>query len=159
MARRLPPLHTNIGKRLVKSPKLYLRDTGILHNLLDIRSWENLLGHPALGASWECLCIESILARCRRSVRASFYRTARGTEIDLVLEHGSQRIAVECKASSSPRPRRGFWTAIEDIGSARNWVVARVDESYPLRNATVTSLRGFLEDDLNQDLFEPVASC
>lgn len=153
MARRLPPFHTNTGKRLVKSPKLYLRDTGVLHALLDIQTWEGLLGHPAFGASWEALCIETILARCKRNVRASFYRTARGAEIDLVLERGQERVAIECKASSSPRPRPGFWTALEDIKSTQNWIIARVDEPFPVRNATVTSLQGFLLDEATQGLF------
>jgi predicted AAA+ superfamily ATPase len=154
MARRLPPLHVNMSKRLVKSPKLYLRDTGVLHTLLDIHTWEDLLGHPALGASWEALCIESILGHCKRNVQASFYRTTRGAEIDLVLEAGGERVAIEFKASTSPRPRAGFWVAVDDLQTTRNWIIAPVDDPFPLRSATVTSLSGFLSEESNRDLFE-----
>ncbi len=152
MARRLPPWTANFGKRLVKSPKLYLRDTGILHALLGIESKTELLGHPVIGSSWESFCIENILAACKRKVRASFYRTARGAEVDLVLESASARIAVEFKASSSPRPQRGFWSAVEDLGSGRNWIIAPVSEGFPLRNARVASLDEFLSAPENTDV-------
>ncbi len=153
MARRLPPYSANLRKRLVKSPKVYLRDTGILHTLLGIRSRDDLPGHPIYGASWEGLGIETILAHCRRDVRASFFRTASGAEVDLVLEFGQERVAVEFKSSSAPRLRPGFWSAIDnDLRTSRNWIVAPVDEPFPLRNATVTSIEGFLVAEENADL-------
>ena len=151
MARRLPAHHVNIGKRLVKAPKLYLRDAGILHALLGIRGPDDLAGHPIYGASWEGLGIESIMAHCRRDVRASFYRTARGAEIDLVLEFGQERVAVEFKSSTAPKPRPGFWSAIEDLGTTRNWIVAPVSETFPMRSATVSGLTGFLQAEANSD--------
>jgi predicted AAA+ superfamily ATPase len=154
MARRLPPWSTNFGKRLVKSPKLYLRDTGILHALLRIETKTELLGHPVIGTSWESLCLENILAACKRKVSASFYRTAAGAEVDLVLESGSTRIAVEFKASSSPRPQRGFWSAVEDLGTERNWIIAPVSEGFPLRQARVASLDDFLSAPENADVLQ-----
>lgn len=154
MARRLPPYAANIGKRLVKSPKLYLRDTGILHCLLRVDSWDTLLGHPVFGTSWEGLCLENIISACRPTVRAYFYRTARGAELDLVLESGRTRVSVEFKASTDPAPRRGYWNAVQDLETDRNWIVAPVDEGFPLRNARVASLDEFLNDPDNADLFE-----
>lgn len=153
MARRLMPYSRNLGKRLVKSPKLYLRDSGILHTLLGIRDWEGLLGHPVVGSSWEGYCIEQILARCRRDVSASFYRTARGAEVDLVLESADSRVAIEFKSSSAPRPRPGFWIATDDLETKRRWIVAPVNEPYPLRSARVASPTGFLGHPENRDLF------
>ncbi|MBT3191395.1 MAG: ATP-binding protein [Verrucomicrobia bacterium] len=152
MARRLQPFSKNMGKRLTKSPKLYLRDTGILHALLGIESWDGLLGHPVLGFSWEAFCIEHILSRCRSHVQATYYRTARGAEVDLVLENGNSRVAVEFKSSTSPSPRRGFWSATDDLECARNWIVAPVDDAYPMRAARVASLHGFLEAPENGDI-------
>jgi predicted AAA+ superfamily ATPase len=151
MLRRLPPFSSNQGKRLVKTPKVYLRDTGILHSLLGIREWEELQGHPQVGASWEGFAIENILSRCKREVQACFYRTARGAEIDLILERGQERIAVELKASSAPRPRQGFWSAAEDLGIERQWIVAPVEEGFPLRSARVASPSEFLAHPDNQD--------
>lgn len=121
---------------------MYLRDTGVLHTLLRIDSWE-------------AFCLENILATCRRNVRAFFYRTAGGAELDLVLEFGQTRVAVEFKASTAPKPRRGFWSAIDDLKTDRNWIVAPVSEGFPLRNAQVTSLNGFLSDERNADFLRP----
>ncbi len=132
MVRLLPPLLANTAKRLVKSPRVYVRDSGILHALLDIATWDDLLGHPVFGHSWEGMVIENVLAQLP-GWRGSFYRTAKGAEIDLVLEKGRRRIAVECKASTSPDPTAGFWSALEDVGAREAWVVAPIDGSYPLR--------------------------
>ena len=103
MVRVLQPLEANLNKRLVRSPKIYLRDTGILHTLLSIKSKEDLLGHYILGASWESLVIENLL-NCVPDQPAGFYRTAGGAELDLVLQSGKRKIAVECKASAVPKP-------------------------------------------------------
>jgi hypothetical protein len=115
MLRVLPPFLPNIGKRLVKSPKIYLRDTGVLHSLLRIDRFDDLLGHPALGASWETLVLENVIAALP-GWDAFFYRTAAGAEIDLVLTRGERKLALECKASAAPRVSRGFWTGMEDLG-------------------------------------------
>lgn len=151
MARRLRPYSNNLGKRLVKCPKLYLRDTGVLHTLLRIRNTDELFGHPVFGSSWESFCIENIINACRRDVNASFYRTSSGAELDLVLENGKECIAIEFKASPAPKPQRGFWSAIEDLGSTRNWIISPVDAQFPLHNSIVSPLSAFIDDDRNKD--------
>lgn len=144
MVRSLEPLEVNIKKRLVKSPKVYLRDTGILHSLLEIADGEELLGHPSRGESWEGLVIENVIA-ARPDWQPSFYRTAAGAEMDLILSRGQRRIAIECKASTAPAVSRGFWSAIEDVQPTEAWVIAPVSEPYPIREGvTVSSLEGFL---------------
>lgn len=132
MIRLLEPLEVNVKKRLVKSPKVYVRDSGLLHALLEIPDQEELLGHPAFGASWEGLVIENVIAALP-GWRPSYYRTSAGAEIDLVLSRGRQRLAVECKASASPDVSRGFWSALADTGIDEAWVIAPVAEPYPLR--------------------------
>ena len=142
MVRVLPPFLANTAKRLVKSPRVYLRDTGILHALLDIETGDDLLGHPVFGHSWESMVIENVLAQLP-GWRGCFYRTARGAEVDLVLERGRRRIAIECKASTSPELTQGFRNALEDISAREAWVVAPIEGSYPLgRGVTVSSLDG-----------------
>lgn len=125
MLRILRPLEANLKKRLVKTPKIYVRNTGILHVLLDIRNHNELLGHPAYGASWESFVIEHVLATLP-SVRASFFRSRSGAEINLIIERGRQRIAIECKASSAPQAERGFWTALNDLNIKEAYIVAPV---------------------------------
>jgi predicted AAA+ superfamily ATPase len=132
MIRRLPPYLTNVGKRLVKSPKIYLRDSGILHTLLNIRNLDDLSGHPVAGFSWEGFVIEHIMANLPAMTTAGFYRTSAGAELDLVIEVGEQRIGFEIKLSSAPRVSRGFWNACEDLGIARAYVVAPILAPYPL---------------------------
>jgi len=140
MVRVLQPLEANLNKRLVKSPKIYLRDTGILHTLLSIKNKEDLLGHYILGASWESLVIENLL-NCVPDQPAGFYRTAGGAELDLVLQSGKRRIAIECKASAVPKPERGFYQALEDLDVSEAWIVAPVNMRYPLKeNVFVMSL-------------------
>jgi len=145
MVRLLEPCLANTKKRLVKSPKVYLRDTGILHSLLQIDGLDDLLAHPVCGESWEGLVIENVISSMPRW-QPSFYRTAAGAEIDLVLERGRRRLAIECKASTAPTVSRGFWSALEDLEIEEAWVVAPVTEPYPLRaGVTVMPLRGLLE--------------
>ena len=151
VVRRLVSYAANLKKRLVKSPKLYIRDSGVLHVLLNIPDRNSLLGHPVYGASWEGFCLENILGRCKRTVQASFYRTVRGAEIDLILEQGRSRIAVEFKASSTARPQRGFWTALKDLSIDRAWIIAPIQEGYPVRDARVASLPEFMEAEENKD--------
>lgn len=132
MLRRLPPYFVNVGKRLVKSPKVYLRDSGILHALLGIQTLDDLHGHPVSGLSWEGFILEQILAAIPPLATAGFYRTAAGAELDLVVEHADQRTGFEIKLSTAPTLTRGFWNACEDLGVARAYVVAPVLEPYPL---------------------------
>jgi predicted AAA+ superfamily ATPase len=131
VARALAPLAANLGKRLVKSPKLYLRDSGLLHTLLDVETADDLAGHPVFGASWEGFVVEQVLATAPQW-QASFYRTARGEELDLVLERRGRRIAIECKASAAPGVARGFWTALADLEIEEGYVVAPITTAYPL---------------------------
>ena len=134
LVRRLPPYVANVRKRLVKSPKVYVRDSGLLHALLDIGSFESLAGHPVAGLSWEGFVIENLLAAAPRRTRASFYRTAAGAEIDLVLElPGRQRPwAVEVKTGLTPRLGRGFHNAIGDLSPERTFVVCQGQERLAL---------------------------
>jgi predicted AAA+ superfamily ATPase len=138
LVRRLEPWHENVGKRLVKSPKIYLRDSGLLHALLGIETDEDLLGHPACGASWEGFVIENVISVLPEGAQAYFYRTAAGAEIDLVLQLPKQRWAVEIKRSLSPAPTKGFHLGCEDLDVAARWVVYPGEESYPLNSGTQT---------------------
>jgi predicted AAA+ superfamily ATPase len=133
MLRVLMPDAPNLKKRLVKSPKIYIRDSGILHALLDIRTHDDLLSHPVLGASFEGFAMENILASAR-SFEPSFYRTGAGAEIDLVLRRGRQVLAFELKSSTVPNVTKGFWSALEDISPDDAYVVAPVKESYPIKH-------------------------
>lgn len=132
MIRLLQPFETNLNKRLIRSPKIYLRDTGILHALLSVKNKEDLLGHPILGASWEGMVIENLL-NVIPDIPAGFYRTAGGAEIDLIIQLGKRKIAVECKASAVPQPGKGFYQGMEDLGIEEGWIIAPVDMKYPLK--------------------------
>ncbi|MBI2315776.1 MAG: ATP-binding protein [Betaproteobacteria bacterium] len=128
LLRRLPPYFRNVGKRIVKAPKLYLRDTGLLHHLLNIRRHEDLEAHPARGASWETFVIEDVLRReaiAHPDSGAFFWRTAAGAEADLVLERGAARTVVEVKTAygGSGRQLRVLREAMRDIGASRAWIV------------------------------------
>jgi len=131
--RQLRPFHTNTKKRLVKSPKIYIRDTGLIHCLLGIESYNDLLGHPALGNSYEAFVIASLLEKFPR-FEASFYRSSSGAEIDLVLEKGRKKIAIEIKSSSAPSLTQGYFEALKVIQPERAFVLAPVDAPFPLRN-------------------------
>jgi predicted AAA+ superfamily ATPase len=142
VVRLLQPFEANLGKRLVKTPRVYLRDVGLLHSLLGVRDHDALLGHPSYGASWEGLVLEHAIAALPDYI-PSFYRTRAGAEMDLVLEQGHRRVLVECKASSAPKVTRGFWTALDDLKPDAAFVVAPVAEAYPLgRGAMVVPLAG-----------------
>jgi predicted AAA+ superfamily ATPase len=138
LVRRLQPWAANAKKRLVRTPKVYVRDSGLLHALLGIRNHEELLGHPVVGASWEGMLIENILNALPATVRPTFYRTSAGAEIDLVLEFSAkQRWAIEIKRSlSDPRPNKGFYTGCEDLDATRRIVLYPGTESYPLDQKT-----------------------
>ena len=133
LVRRLPPLHANLGKRLVKSPKVYVRDSGLVHALLGIPSLTALAGHPVVGNSWEGFVIETLLTVLPWRASAFFYRTSAGAEIDLVIEHGSgERWAIEVKRSLSAKASRGFHSACSDIGAARRFVVHAGEDRFPI---------------------------
>ncbi len=131
--RRLQPFHTNIGKRLIKTPKIYIRDSGILHALLNIKDFHTLSGHPIIGESWEGFVIENLLSVAPVGTQPSFYRTSAGAEIDLVLELPNGDIwAIEIKSGTVAKPRKGFYNGVEDIQANRSFVVYMGDESYPI---------------------------
>jgi predicted AAA+ superfamily ATPase len=124
LVRRLQPFHGNIGKRLVKSPKVFIRDSGVLHALLNIPDNEGLLGHPVAGASWEGFAMENLIGAAPPNAAPLFYRTGAGAEIDLLLEiPGHGLWAIEIKLGLHSRPRPGFHIACEDLGPAKRFVV------------------------------------
>ena len=132
LVRRLSPLHANVGKRLVKSPKVYIRDSGIVHTLLGLDDRDAVLGHPVAGGSWEGFVLENLLAAAPERVKAWFYRTAAGAEIDLVLEMpGARRWAIEIKHGLAPKLDKGFHHAREDLEPERSFVVYSGDDRYP----------------------------
>ncbi len=132
LLRRLEPLHANVTKRLVKSPKLYLRDSGLLHALLDVPDWDALQGHPITGLSWEGFVIEQVLAT-RPDADARFYRTATGVELDLVVRHEGVTTAFEVRYGTEPTLGRGFSQAVEDVRPARTYVVHAGEVSRQVR--------------------------
>jgi len=147
LVRRLPPWHANIGKRLVKSPKVYVRDSGIVHALLGIPDKEALLAHPVAGASWEGLVIETLIAVAPDGTEANFYRSAGGAEIDLVLTlSGGERWAIEIKRSLSPKLEKGFHAACADIAPSHRFLVYPGRETYPLAHGVIAmSLPGLAD--------------
>lgn len=133
LVRRLPPWHANVGKRLVKSPKVYVRDSGLVHALLDIESKETLLSHMVLGASWEGFVIENLLQCAPNQVQAYFYRTSGGAEVDLLLAWpGGEIWAIEIKRSLTPKVERGFHAACVDLAPTRKVVVYPGQETFPM---------------------------
>jgi uncharacterized protein len=133
LVRRLPPRLTNVGKRLVRSPKVYVRDSGLVHALLGLADKEAVLGHPVAGTSWEGLAIENAIASCEGRAEASFYRTSGGAEVDLVLTWPDGREwTIEVKRTLAPKLTRGLRSALEDIGPERSFLVYPNDDRYPL---------------------------
>jgi len=134
LVRRLPAWHGNVGKRLVRAPKIYVRDSGIVHALLGLANLEAALAHPVAGASWEGFVIEQLLAAVPNA-QASFYRTAHGAEADLVLQlRSGETWVIEIKRSSAPVVSKGFHLAANDVGATRKLLLAPVTESYPMRD-------------------------
>jgi len=133
LVRRLPAWHANTGKRLVKSPKVFVRDSGIAHALLGIRDKEALLGHPVLGQTWESFVIETLVGAAPAWTEPYYYRTATGNEIDLLLVlPGDKLWAVEIKRSSAPKAERGFREACADLKPAKRFVVYSGDDRFSL---------------------------
>ena len=138
MVRVLPPWFENLGKRLVRSPKVYLRDSGILHFLLGLEASRDLPLHPRYGASWEGFALEqTLLAHGERG--AYFYGTQRGAEVDLLLLRGGRRWGFEFKCADAPRTTRSMHVVIEDLGLEHLWVLYPGDQEYPLADA-ITAL-------------------
>jgi uncharacterized protein len=111
-----------------------IRDSGILHSLLEIDSLNSLLSHPVYGQSWEGFAMENILSILGRQWKSFFYRSEKGNEIDLVLEKGNKRICIEFKVSTAPNPNKGLWIALEDLKPERTWIISPVDRAYPLHS-------------------------
>jgi hypothetical protein len=134
LVRRLPAWHGNVGKRLVRAPKVYVRDSGIVHALLGLADLEAVLSHPVAGGSWEGFVIEQLIAAAP-SAEATFYRTSHGAEADLVLSfRDGKSWLVEIKRSSAPTVSKGFHLAAADVGAERKLLVAPVNEAYVLRD-------------------------
>ena len=150
MLRLLQPYHINIKKRLIKAPKIYFRDTGILHALLNIESFEELYSHPVVGSSWEVTVIENIINKFK-NWNYFYYRTSNGSEIDLILTKATKIIAIEIKDSSIPKLSKGFWNAIADINPTKAFVIAQVSMPYPLKNNVMVYP---LEEFLNRPIDE-----
>lgn len=136
MVRMLQPATPNLKKRLVKSPKIYLRDSGILHALLEIEAYDYLLANPVAGASWEGFVIENIITRYDRW-RPSFLRTSNGAEIDLMLERAGRRHLFECKLSKAPKPSRGFYELTDIMKPESAWVIAPVNAIYEIKKRII----------------------
>lgn len=132
LVRRLTPVRANVGKRLTKSPKVYVRDSGLVHTLLGIRDYNALAGHPVAGASWEGFVIENLLAVAPPGTGAGFYRTQAGAEIDLVLHFPGRPApwAFEIKLGLAPKPSRGLHHARKDLNPGRTFIVGAGDERY-----------------------------
>ena len=133
LVRKLQPWHNNAGKRLTKSPKIFVRDSGLTHTLLGIADLEKLMGHPIIGMSWESFVIENILSMVPLQTQAYFYRTSAGAEIDLLLLFPTSEIwAIEIKRSSAPKLGKGFHFAHQDINPKRSFVIYSGNDCYPI---------------------------
>jgi len=142
--RSLKPYIKNVKKRMVKSPKIYIRDTGLLHALLNIQTSDELFGNTIYGSSFESYVVENICYNLK-NWNPYFYRTSSGAELDLVLEKAGRIIAIEIKASPSAKINRGFWTAIEDIKANQKYIISPIKDSYPIqKNVKITNLSDFL---------------
>ena len=131
LVRRLIPLHENVGKRLVKSPKVYIRDSGITHSMLGLRDLDTILGHPVVGGSWEGFVIENLIGLAPDNTTPYFYRTASGAEVDLILDvPNGERWAIKIKRSTSPKLERGFYEARVDLEPTRSFIVYPGNETY-----------------------------
>ncbi len=148
---KLHPWFTNATKRLVKSPKVYIKDSGILHALLSINSFDQLTFNPIIGASWEGYVIEQIAYHKSVQTQLYFYRTHTGTEIDLILVRGNKPIAcIEIKYSNAPKPSKGFFIGIDDLATSKNFIITPSSDAYMHGNVMVCSILHFLNEYLPQ---------
>jgi predicted AAA+ superfamily ATPase len=146
---KLSPWSSNSSKRLVKSPKIYIKDSGILHALIGIDSLDKLTLHPIVGASWEGYAIEQIMYHAPENLSFYYYRTHTGTEIDLVVvKQGVPIAAIEIKFSNIPTPSKGFYIGIEDLKTTQNFILTPSSDFYPHKNAWVSSLEYFIKNHL-----------
>lgn len=147
LIRRLQPFHSKMARRIVKAPKIYIRDSGILHTLNEVESPSKLVGQLAVGHSWEGFVIEQILASVGRRLNPYFYRTADGNELDLILAKGIEPVAtIEIKYSNSPNLTRGYWLAIEDVKAPHHFVVTPGSDNYKIQQEVeVISLMDLLK--------------
>ena len=131
MIRLLQPYESNFKKRIVKAPKIYIRDSGILHSLQNIESYDQLLSHPLIGVSWEGFCIENLIAKYPR-YKPYYLRTSNGAKVDLIIEKGSDLIIFEFKMSKVPKPPRDFYEIIKDLSyeNKKSYIIAPVNEPY-----------------------------
>lgn len=142
LIRRLRPWSGNVGKRLVRTPKTYIRDSGLTHALLDLETWDDVLGHPVAGSSWEGFVIENLIAAAGDRRTPYYYRTADGAEVDLLFERGGRvEMMIEIKRGSAPMLSKGFLLSRSALEPETAWIVHGGDESWPLRDdVTATSL-------------------
>lgn len=151
MVRLIQPYIVNTKKRLIKSPKIFIRDSGILHTLLGIKSQNDLLGHPNYGYSWKSFIVEQISSTLN-DWKINFYRTAEGSEMDLVLTNGIKKICVEIKAATSPKVTRGFWNAVDTIDPDITYIIAPIEGAYYYKeNVIVSSLDHFIANMTNNE--------
>ncbi|MFN8438422.1 MAG: ATP-binding protein [Cytophagales bacterium] len=148
---KIMPWYSNNGKRLVKAPKIYLKDSGLLHHLHRINTYEDLQHHPIVGASWEGYVIEQVMYHKPVDLDVYYYRTHSGTEVDLVLVRGNTPVSsIEIKYSNAPKVSKGFYVGIEDLGTHKNYVITPSSDTYPIKNALVCSLWDFVNRHLKQ---------
>lgn len=148
---KLQPWSNHANKRLVKSPKVYIKDSGILHSMLAIDSFDDLTLNPIIGASWEGYVVEQIMYHKKEDIDMYFYRTHTGTEIDVVLVKNNKPIAsIEIKYSNAPSPSKGFYIGIDDLQTKQNFIVTPHADTYPLKNAMVCSLKKFIMEYLKE---------
>ncbi len=147
LIRKLLPYHSNLKKRMVRSPRIFVRDSGILHGLLNINNLDDLLSNPIVGKSWEGFVIDNILSFLPLGSEAYFYKSAAGAEIDLIIKHADRRIiAIEIKRSSTPRLERGFYEACKDINPTHKYVIYDGKESFFMKeDVNAMSLEDFME--------------
>ena len=152
LIRRLQPWASNVGKRLVRAPKIFVRDSGLAHALLNISGYNDLLSHPVVGGSWEGFVIENLLSALQGRALPYYYRTAAGAEIDLVLEFsGQEKWAIEIKRSAAPALSKGFHIACADIGASRKFAVYSGMDRFPFGDAvTAISLAGLMQEILTK---------
>lgn len=147
LVRRLQPYTFNAGKRLIKAPKVYVRDSGIVHALLNIENYNDLLGNPIVGSSWEGFVIENIMAVAPDYIKPYFYRTSGGAEIDLILEFGMNEMwAIEIKRSAAPKPSKGFYSGCVDLKPKEKFIVYSGNDTFTIKNdITIVSLYDIME--------------
>jgi predicted AAA+ superfamily ATPase len=151
MVEIVQPFHGNFGKRLIKSPKVYIADSGIASALLDLKDFTAVAGHPSFGSIWESVVLANIKGHFP-SLDITFYRTSHGAELDFIVSNGQKNLAIECKASLSPSLSRGTYIAIEDVKPVKTLVVSPVEKGYPFaKEINVVTLAGMIEN--LQDLF------